>query len=74
VAGHRDRGIAAEPRARRQSAERLRELDMPARVVRRVGTVRLEGELLQHQPARRPSREDTARHMAGSNVNGEDAG
>jgi len=66
--GHRARPGEAVPR--RDGAERLGDLHRPAALVRRVGRVRLERELLQHEPAGRAGRENTARDMPGSDVNG----
>ena len=68
--GNGNGGTAREAVARADGTERLSNFYGPAGLVRRVGAVGLEGELLEDQSPRCTEREHTARDMTCSNVNG----
>ena len=67
-------GVAAQLGTGAEGPKGLSQFDRPTAFMGRVCAVRLDGKLLQNQPPGRPGGEHTARDMAGSNVNGEDAG
>ena len=70
MAGNGERTDAAELVAGGDGPEGLGDFRGPARLMRGVGAVRLDRELLQHQASRRSGCEHTARDMTCSNVNG----
>ena len=67
ASGGHNAGIVSPPGDDRP--ERLGDLGVPARLLPRIRTVRLQRELLQDEPAGGPHPEDTAGHVAGTDVN-----